>query len=104
MQKRHRIFIAISLPNDIKRVLADYEKKWSRSQSDRGSSMESGHDLPAKWTSPDNLHITLIFLGNLTDQELGEVCMAVKEAAKEHHTFEITLNHVGYGPDDKMPP
>ena len=45
MQKRHRIFIAINLPQDIKKELAGYHKKWL--------------ELPAKWTALDNLHITL---------------------------------------------
>ena len=48
MQKRHRIFIAINLPNDIKKYLVGFEKKWL--------------DLPAKWVNPENLHITLLFL------------------------------------------
>ncbi len=89
MQKRHRIFIAINLPSDIKRVLARQEQKFA--------------DLPATWTPEENLHITLVFLGNLTDIELGEVCVAAKEVAARHQSFEINLQHIGYGPDDKIP-
>jgi len=90
MKKRHRVFIAINLPQDIKKTLSGYQKKWQ--------------DLPAKWVSEDNLHITLIFLGYLTDVELGEVCMAVKEVAKKHNSFKINLNKITYGPDNKIPP
>lgn len=90
MKQRHRIFIAINLPQDIKKKLADYEKKWS--------------ELPAKWVSRDNLHITLIFLGDLTDIELGEVCVTTKEIVKNYNSFNINLNKVGYGPDNKIPP
>ncbi|MEK7541078.1 MAG: RNA 2',3'-cyclic phosphodiesterase [Patescibacteria group bacterium] len=84
MHKRHRIFIAINLPEDIKKTLAFYQNKWQ--------------ELPAKWVSPDNIHITLEFLGDLTDEELGEVCLAVKEAAQRHSSFSISLNNVSYGP------
>lgn|SRR3989344_4969486 len=104
MKKRHRIFIAINLPGDIKKYLSGFEKKWpelSRSQSDRGSSIESG---PAKWVSQDNLHITLVFLGDLTDVELGEVCIIAKEVAERHNSFDINFNKVSYGPLDKIPP
>ena len=90
MQKRHRIFIAINLPQDIKKELAGYEKKWP--------------DLPAKWTAMDNLHITLVFLGDLTDIELGEVCVVVKEVAERHNSLNIQLKKVSYGPDNKIPP
>lgn len=104
MQKRHRIFIAINLPDDIKRELAKYQEKWSRSQGDRGSSAWSGPELPAKWTAKDNLHITLEFLGDLTDQELADVCKVAAEVAKRHKPFSITLNKVLYGPPKKLPP
>lgn len=90
MEKRHRIFIAISLPNDIKKQLATYEQKWK--------------EVPAKWTSANNMHVTLEFLGNLTDEELGEVCMIVKEVSQRHRAFSINLNKVGYGPEKKIPP
>lgn len=90
MNKKHRIFIAINLPEDIKRELANYEQKWP--------------ELPAKWTAKDNLHITLEFLGDLTDEELGEVCVVAKEVAQRHGSFSISLNSVSYGPPKRIPP
>lgn len=90
MQKRHRIFIAINLPEDIKRELGFYADKWP--------------ELPAKWTAKNNLHITLEFLGDLTDQELADVCKVTGEVAKRHKPFSITLNRVLYGPPKKIPP
>ena len=90
MEKRHRIFVAINLPGDIKRELFDYSEKWP--------------ELPAKWTAKDNLHITLEFLGSLTDEEAGEVCVTVKEVAERHSCFSLNINQVLYGPPEKMPP
>lgn len=90
MEKRHRIFIAINLPEEIKKQLFLYSEKWL--------------ELPAKWTAEDNLHITLEFLGDLTDVEIGEVCLVVKEVAKRHKTFSINLSKVLYGPPKKNPP
>jgi|SRR3989344_2605750 len=91
MQKKHRTFIAINLPLDVKKYLAKYQQKWADS-------------LPAKWTPEDNLHITLLFLGDLTDEEVGEVCVAAKEVAKNHESLNINLQKIAYGPDDKIPP
>lgn len=90
MEKRHRIFIAINLPEDIKRQLFLYSEKWP--------------ELPAKWTTKDNLHITLEFLGHLTDQEIADVCKISGEVAKRRKPFSINLNKILYGPPKKMPP
>lgn len=89
MHKRHRIFIAINLPEEIKKELVDFQKKWP--------------DLPARWTKPKNIHITLAFLGYLTDQELFEVSKIVKEVASKYQPFEVKLNKVCYGPLEKKP-
>jgi len=90
MEKRHRIFIAINLPGDIKKELFSYSEKYT--------------ELPAKWTAKDNLHITLEFLGDLTDEELGEVCVIVKEIAQKHNCFSLNINQILYGPSKKIPP
>lgn len=90
MEKRHRVFIAINLPEDVKRQLSKYYGKWP--------------ELPAKWTTKDNLHITLEFLGDLTDVEIGEVCTLVAQVAKRHNSFSVNLNNVLYGPPKKNPP
>ena len=87
MEKRHRIFIAINLPEDIKKELFSYSEKWQ--------------EFPAKWTAKDNLHITLEFLGALTDEEIGEVCAIVKEVAERHNCFSLNINNICYGPHKK---
>lgn len=84
MEKRHRVFIAINLPAEVKKELAKFYDKWP--------------ELPAKWTAKDNLHITLEFLGDLTDVEIGGACEIVKEVAKRHNSFSINLSSVAYGP------
>jgi 2'-5' RNA ligase len=90
MQKRHRTFIAINLPSELKKRLSNFEKKY--------------YDVPARWTEIDNLHITVLFFGDLTDEELAEVCKITGEAAKNHSSFNVSLNKVAYGPTDKIPP
>ena len=84
MQKKHRIFIAINLPIEVKKQILKYEEKWSA--------------LPARWAIEDNLHITLSFLGYLTDTEIGEASIAVKKAVENYNSFEISLNKICYGP------
>ena len=84
MKQRHRIFIAINLPENIKKKLFEYQKKWP--------------ELPVHWTKPENLHITLAFLGYLKDEELVEICKITKEVASRNTSFEVRLNKISYGP------
>lgn len=88
--QRHRIFIAINLPEDIKKELADYQEKWP--------------EMPIRWTKKDNIHITLIFLGYLNDEEIIEVCKITKETAIKEKSFLVSLIKICYGPPKKMPP
>jgi len=81
---RHRLFIAINLPEDIKNKLIDYWGKWP--------------ELPIRWTKKENLHITLIFLGYLSNEELLEICKITKKVALRNQSFSINLNKVCYGP------
>ncbi len=90
MANLHRVFIAINLSEKIRRDLAAFGDKYS--------------DLPARWTKPENLHITLIFLGNANDEEVMDICKTTAEIAKRHDPFDVTLNRICYGPEGKMPP
>lgn len=55
-------------------------------------------DLPARWTWPQNLHITVVFLGSANDQEVIDICKSAAEAARRHDPFELTLSRITYGP------
>ena len=87
---RHRIFIAINISESAKKRLWDYQKKWS--------------ELPVRWTYKQNLHITLLFLGYLTDQELLDVIRDAEKVITNCEPFQLTLNKIIYGPPKKMPP
>jgi 2'-5' RNA ligase len=85
-----RVFIAINLPEEIKKELSSFQEKWP--------------ELPIRWTKPENLHITLAFLGYLSDEELLEVLRITKEVASRSQPFLINLIKIIYGPPKKMPP
>ena len=87
---RHRVFVAINLPENIKNKLVEYQEKRP--------------DLPVRWTKKENLHITLMFLGYLIDEELLEVCNITKEIALKNQSFSINLKKIIYGPPKKIPP
>ena len=100
--KKRRVFIAINLPEDIKRKLSDYQKKIQELFTPYRS--EASGAGPIKWTKQDNIHITLAFLGYIADQELINICSVVKEAVSKHSSFSVDLFKICYGPADKKPP
>ena len=61
-------------------------------------------ELPARWVKKDNLHITLIFLGYLADEEIVETCKIVGETVSRHSSFIVNLKRICYGPPQKIPP
>jgi 2'-5' RNA ligase len=90
MNNLHRIFIAINLPERLRKEIYSYQDRWL--------------SLPAKWTRAENLHITLSFLGNVNDQEVCDICRIAAEVAKRHEPFELMLDRIFYGPKTKWPP
>jgi len=56
-----------------------------------------------KWVVPDNLHLTLKFLGNVPAERLPEVCGAVEEAAKRQAPFTLGLCGAGAFPNAARP-
>ena len=87
---RHRIFIAINLPQEIKNELRKFQNFFS--------------ELPAKWVKPQNLHITLVFLGYVRDEDLPKIIEITKEAASRHNSFSINLIKICYAPPKIKPP
>jgi len=87
---KHRIFIAINLPENVRKKLEDYQRKWP--------------ELPVRWTKSYNLHITLVFLGYLSDEEILEVIKTTQEVATRNESFSINLKKIIYGPPKKSPP
>lgn len=60
-----------------------------------------GHDV--NWVGPDNLHWTMQFLGDLSDQDLAEVCLRVPRAVARHEAFELSAEGVGAFPSINKP-
>jgi 2'-5' RNA ligase len=90
MNNLHRIFLAINLPERAKQELFDTQDRWL--------------DLPANWTRKENLHVSLIFFGNATDQETADICKMAEIVAKRHDPLTLVFSRISYGPPKKMPP
>jgi len=59
--------------------------------------------VPVKWVEPENLHITLLFLGEVDARETPALCQAVKQVARRIRPFPITLAGTGAFPTPRRP-
>jgi 2'-5' RNA ligase len=56
-----------------------------------------------KWVEPENLHVTLLFLGEVDDREVPKVCRLVAEETIQHPAFDMTVETVGCFPNARRP-
>ena len=55
-----------------------------------------------RWVDPHGIHLTLAFLGELDDEQLGEAFQAVEEAAQKAIPFEYSIKGLGvFGPQQQ---
>ena len=95
---KHRIFIAINLPEKIKDELEKLEKETAELFPE-----ETSRGL-IRWVKKDNLHITLLFLGYIEEENIPQICKIVNEIAKTQNPFSLEFKKVLYGPPNKIPP
>jgi 2'-5' RNA ligase len=55
------------------------------------------------WVKHDNLHLTLLFLGEVDQRDLIVVCRVVAEAAQTQTAFPMTIEKVGAFPNVRRP-
>ncbi len=82
-----RVFIAIDIGEEIRAALRDLQQQ-----------LQSKVDIKkgdVKWVNPENIHLTLKFLGEIKDEKIVEVCNIVKEVAGRHKSFELDIQTVG---------
>lgn len=86
-----RAFIAIDLPEKVKTSISSLQNNLKEL------------NLSAKWVRPDNIHLTLKFLGNISDDKLTPVKEIIANIAKEFKTFEVNLTELGFFPNSRKP-
>jgi 2'-5' RNA ligase len=56
-----------------------------------------------KWVEPQNIHVTLLFLGEVADREVPNVCRVVAEQTQKHEPFRLSIEGVGCFPNPRRP-
>jgi len=82
-----RVFIAIDIGKEVKKALSDLQQQLASSADVKKSDV--------KWVNPENIHLTLKFLGEIEEEKAVEVCDIVKDVASRHKSFELDVESVG---------
>lgn len=86
-----RSFIAIEISDKTKDKLKNIIAKLDEAKSD------------VKWVSTKNLHITLKFLGNITDDTIVEISNIIRESSFGINPFSLDIEGIGAFPNLERP-
>lgn len=83
-----RSFIAVELPGELKQALTQLQGKF-----------KSAGSLPVRWVDPNNIHLTLKFLGDVDVAITGRITLALEEAVRGTPPFNIEASGLGVFPN-----
>ncbi len=91
MARRLRTFIAVDLGKPLRDRLVALQESLARGGAE------------VKWVEVENLHVTLLFLGEVDERELPPLCRAVSVVCGRHDRFDLGLQTVGCFPNPRRP-
>jgi len=86
-----RTFVAVEIPQEARARTAELIGRLSVA------------DVKVKWADPQNVHLTLKFLGDVPQNDIPAVCGAVEAAVKRVEPFAIQLTGAGAFPNTRRP-
>ena len=60
-------------------------------------------DADITWVKPENIHLTLKFLGNVPGESIEKISDAICQVAKNISSFDLELTNYGYFPKNRSP-
>ena len=87
-----RAFIAVELPSGLKNELAELETQ-----------LKKASPPVVKWVDPNSIHVTLKFLGEVSEDSIEELMLAIEEAAQGILPFQFEVRGVGAFPNLERP-
>lgn len=74
---KHRLFISLDLPENCRQEVADLQNQLDKLK------------LPVIWKKVNQLHLTLNFLGQVSDENLNKINIAIQDSIKEFAIFSL---------------
>jgi 2'-5' RNA ligase len=86
-----RSFLAFELPDKIKKEVTRIS----------GEIKKTG--LNAGWVKPGNIHLTVIFLGDIDEKDIPDIISSMDNMVVKHEPIDILLGGMGLFPDIRKP-
>jgi RNA 2',3'-cyclic 3'-phosphodiesterase len=58
---------------------------------------------PVKWENPEKLHLTLRFLGDISEDKIDDLVFTLDRLKLDFETIDFTSNGIGFFPNAKYP-
>ena len=91
MSDTTRAFIAIELPDEISAFIHKIQEELR------------SYGLKARWVRPENIHLTLKFLGDINNEYIKKAGDAIISAASENASMSLGAKGIGVFPGVKRP-
>ena len=91
-EKNIRAFLAIDPPEDILQAMSRLQEKLKREISGRIS-----------WTKPQGQHLTLKFFGDISTDDVKNICSAVQNRVTSEPSLNLKVEKLGVFPDARRP-
>ena len=87
-----RTFVAVDLPDEVERALEEAARTL------RDARIEGLRPV-----RPEGIHLTLKFLGDVPESQVGEIAQVVSEAVAGHRQFDVSTGGFGAFPNTRRP-
>jgi 2'-5' RNA ligase len=91
-EKNIRAFLAIDPPEDILKAMSRLQEKLKREIGGRIS-----------WTKPQGQHLTLKFFGDISTEDVKNICSAVQNRVASGQSLNLKIEKLGVFPDARRP-
>ena len=83
-----RLFIAIDIDDKVRNALSNLQRQVQNQVDIRRNDV--------KWVNPENIHLTLKFLGEVKDDEVARLCNTIKAVADRFENFDLEIQQLGH--------
>jgi len=91
-----RSFIALEIPKNIISQIRQV-------QNDIKAYDFKAHDIKIRWSRPENIHLTLSFLGDIDESQILMAKNAIKVSSTQYTPLNLSAKRVGVFPNMKRP-